>query len=260
MNHGGSTWHRFDWVLVLVGGETFYQAIRRVALHTQNSHLFPGLVLIGSLIVPVSFVTFLRSRSARHDVTLSVALTTALAGGCFSIALAAGLEQLALDHSALSAPVVGVVEEVAKLIVTAAVLGWLVPCTARNGLLVGASCGAGFSVVETLGYVFVDYLRPDGGLRALNSDLLDRSLLAPATHLTWAALTGCALGLALPRLRRWTSLLILVGTLLVVTAMHATWDARPGLVTYLALSATGLALLTAALSWTRSLEGHPTAP
>ena len=251
-------WHA-GWLLVLIGGELFYQSIRRVALSTGNLYLLPGMALVGSLIVPVSFVTFLAGRPAKHDVTLRVALVTALAGGCVSVAIAAGLEQLAIDHAILSPPLVGIVEETAKLTVTAVVLVWFIPGTARNGLIAGAACGAGFAVMETLGYVFVDYQRPNGGLPAVNIDLLERSLFAPATHLTWAALTGCALGFALPRLKRCTGLPVLLGTLGAVATMHALWDASTTPFAYPVLAALGLTGLAATLRGTRTPGSNQTA-
>lgn len=245
--------HRTSWLVVLVGGEAFYQVIRRVALATENPHLLPGMVLIGTLIAPVSFVTLLWGRDARHGVTLPVGLLTGLAGACVALSLSAVVEQVALDHDLLTTPVVGVVEEATKLAVTAAVLAWLVPGTARNGLVVGAACGAGFAVTETLGYSFVDYLRPGGGLAALDGDLLERSLFSPATHLAWAALTGCAWGFAISRGWRARGVAVLVATFATVASLHAVWDASATLGAYVGLTVIALALLAGALHRTTRL-------
>ena len=261
--HRRSTgWQKSAWLAVLVVGELFYQILRRTTLQTGNPHLLPGMVLVGSLVVPVTFLTYLWARPGRQHLTLPAALVAALAGGCASIALAAGLEQLALARADLSTPVVAVVEEAAKLGVTAALLSLVVHRTARDGLLMGAACGAGFAVVETLGYAFVDYLQPGGGMRALDNDLLWRSLFAPATHLTWAALTGSAWGYAASRRWRWPGFALLAATFLLATTLHVVWDSTGSTGVYIALTVVGLALLAGCLRRTgctsQSDEASPT--
>lgn len=264
-------WHSWLWLLVLIAGELGYQALRRVALHTENPHLLPGMVLMGALIVPCAFVAFLWGTDIGHEITLATALITALAGGCVAVATAAAAEDWASGDGFLDAATVAAIEEAAKLAVTAAALvaitrrahGARNSRNARNGLVLGAACGAGFAVVETLGYTFVDYLDPTGGgMQALDNDLLVRSIFAPATHLTWAALTGCAVGAALSLHTRSLPARVVApaAAYLTSTALHGLWDHADQPFDYLLLTVVGFAMLASALRYSTRRPRQPRLP
>jgi RsiW-degrading membrane proteinase PrsW (M82 family) len=241
------------WVLVFLVGLGLFEVLRRAVLATDNPRLLPAMVLFGTLVVPVTFLTFVWGRQVHHHVSLATALAVATVGGCLSVAAAATLENAALQGSTfgprgqLPLLAVGLLEEGTKLLVTVVVLFRLIPRTPLNGLLVGVATGTGFAVLETLGYEFVAYVHQGGGMAALDSDLVTRSLFTPATHIAWAGLTGCAFGFAASR--RWRPGPVLVAALafVAVALVHTLWDRDPGTGTYLTLTIIDLALLRCAL-------------
>src|SRR5690606_27844597 len=87
--------------------------------------------------------------------------------------------------------IVGVVEEVGKLIIILYFIKNLNPKYILNGLLIGAAIGAGFAAFESAGYA----LR--FGLMYGNSTMLDviflRAWTAIGTHTIWSAISGAAL-------------------------------------------------------------------
>ena len=82
---------------------------------------------------------------------------------------------------------VGLIEETAKLIVPALLLLLGRYRRPADGLLIGVASGAGFAVLETMGYGFVVLIISHGNLSAVDGVLMTRGLLSPAAH---ADLTG----------------------------------------------------------------------
>src|SRR4051812_27678918 len=70
--------HRHAWALVLVLGVALYYAVERTLLHTQNPNFIPSLILLGALVMPVSFVVLVYGRSAVWTVTPPVLLIAAV--------------------------------------------------------------------------------------------------------------------------------------------------------------------------------------
>ncbi|MEO6998548.1 MAG: PrsW family glutamic-type intramembrane protease [Terracoccus sp.] len=261
--HSSSASRGSLWLIVLVVGLGLFEVTRRAALATDNPRLLPAMVLFGALVVPASFLCFVWGQHIRHDVTAVTALSVAAVGGCLSVATAAVLENAALQGNTFGARgelpplAVGVLEEGAKLLVTVVVLLVAVPRTPVNGLLVGIATGTGFAVLETLGYAFADYTQSGGGMVMMETDLLFRSVVTPATHVAWAGLTGCALGYAASRWWRPGPTLLCLGTFGVVVVLHTLWDRPGGSTTYVPLTALGLALLGAVI---RMLRRRPPSP
>jgi protease PrsW len=128
--------------------------------------------------------------------------------------------------------------------------------TVRIGLFCGLAVGAGFAVLETLGYAYAAVVEDGASLRTVDELLAVRGLFSPATHLTWSALNAAAatmLLLALPgpgtwrdsqRLRpRVVAVAVLLGTLLATVTMHAVWDTYPSWLPHLVITVIGLTAL-----------------
>jgi protease PrsW len=49
---------RRSWLAIFVGGLTLWAATVLVTFATQNSNLIPTIILLGSFLVPVTFVTY----------------------------------------------------------------------------------------------------------------------------------------------------------------------------------------------------------
>ena len=236
---------RWSWVLVLFGGAALYEYIRTAVAQTGNPNLLPALLLLGAAVVPTAFVTFIAGRRLVFAVGAGTVLLTALVGGVIGVVTAGVLEYNTLQRlGTLPMLAVGVIEEAAKLIVPAVVL----LAVRRNrhpadGLLLGVACGAGFAVLETMGYAFVVLVQSRGDLEVVDDLLFLRGILSPAAHMAWTGLAAAALWQAAAQ--RWHARALgrLALTFVVVVALHTAWDLSGTTVAYVVLAVISLALL-----------------
>jgi RsiW-degrading membrane proteinase PrsW (M82 family) len=234
---------------VLVVGVALYESVRSAVFETKNPNLLPALILLGAAVVPAAFVAFVAGRRLVFDLGGVVVGITGLVGGVIGV-VAAGLLEYRTLQTLGFVPLlaVGVIEEAAKLIVPAAiVLFWRKHRHPADGLLLGVACGAGFAVLETMGYAFVVLIQSSGNLDAVQQVLFLRGVLSPAAHMAWTGLTAAALFTAAAERWRPRGVGRFVVVFVVVAALHATWDAlaAKSWVPDLAVAAVSLALLTA---------------
>jgi RsiW-degrading membrane proteinase PrsW (M82 family) len=227
LSRRGAAVRRWAWAVVLLVGVLLYELCRRAVLETGDPLLLPTLLLIGAAVVPVSFVTFILGRRLVFEVGGLLVGFTALFGGLLAVLAAGTLEYATIR--ALGGPsllAVGLIEELAKLLVPAVVL-----VTVRasrhpaDGLLLGVAAGAGFAVYETMGYAFLALVRSRGDLGIVNTVLVDRGVWSPAAHMAWTGLTAAALWWAATATRRGRAVAGFLGVYLLVSVVHASWDA-----------------------------------
>jgi RsiW-degrading membrane proteinase PrsW (M82 family) len=140
---------------------------------------------------------------------------------------------------------VGIIEEAAKLLVPVAVLLTLRRDRApASGLLIGVAAGAGFAVLETMGYALVALVRSHGDLAVVNSLLFVRGLLSPASHMAWTGLAAVALWRAAIEHWRPRAMARFIGVFLVVAGLHAAWDSAATGWTFSIVALVSLGLLT----------------
>jgi protease PrsW len=239
---------RWSWVLVLVVGVALYESVRSAVFQTGNPNLVPALILLGAAVVPAAFVAFVGGRRLVFDISGGVVGITALVGGVIGVVAAGLLEYRTLQTlSVVPVIAVGVIEEAAKLIVPVAiVLFWRRHRHPADGLLLGVACGAGFAVLETMGYAFVTLIQSSGNLAVVQQVLFLRGVLSPAAHMAWTGLTAAALFTAAAQRWRGRAVGRFVVVFLVVAALHATWDglAQKSWVYDIAVAAVSLAWLT----------------
>jgi RsiW-degrading membrane proteinase PrsW (M82 family) len=236
----------WSWLVVLVVGGVLFELIRRAIVSTGNPNLVPALILLGAAVVPAAFLTFVAGRRLVFAVSPGTVLFTALVGGVIGVVTAGELEYDTLRRlGTLPMVGVGLIEEFAKLIVPAALLLFV----RRNrhpadGLLLGVASGAGFAVLETMGYAFVVLIRSRGNLDVVDDVLFVRGILSPAAHMAWTALAAAALWAAAAE--RWhpRALARFVGAYVVVVVLHTAWDLSGTTVAYVVLAVISLALLT----------------
>jgi RsiW-degrading membrane proteinase PrsW (M82 family) len=222
---------RWSWLLVLVGGVALYEAVRRVLVETGNPNLVPALILIGAAVVPVAFVVFIGSRRLVFAAHSGLVVLTALVGGVVGV-VAAGLWEYRTLHRLGVLPLagVGLIEEAAKLIVPLVLV--LVPLRDRHpadGLLLGVASGAGFAVLETMGYAFVALIQSRGDVGVVQAVLFERGALSPAAHMAWTGLAAAALWQAAVAHWRPRALARFVLVFLVAVALHTAWDSAPNI-------------------------------
>jgi RsiW-degrading membrane proteinase PrsW (M82 family) len=236
---------RWTWVLVLIVGGGLFEYVRRGIVTTGNPNLVPSLILLGAAVIPAAFVVFIAGRRLVFAVGGGTVALTAFVGGVIGVVTAGTLEYGTLRRLGVVPMVaVGLIEEFAKLIIPAAML--LLVRRNRHpadGLLLGVACGAGFAVLETMGYAFVVLIQSHGDLTVVDNVLFVRGLLSPAAHMAWTGLAAAALWRAAVLRWRGNALGRFLLAYVVVVALHTAWDTADSTTVYVVLSAVSLALL-----------------
>lgn len=164
-----------------------------VAEWFSNTNAIPGLIFIGALAVPFSAVVFFFEVNAPRNMSLFETIKIFFIGGALSLISTLILFEIApvgdLDY--IGATIVGIVEEVGKLVIVAYFCKNAKVKHILTGLLIGSAVGAGFAVFETAGYAF-NYLLSDGWETMLEVIYL-RAILSIGGHVVWAAISGAAL-------------------------------------------------------------------
>jgi RsiW-degrading membrane proteinase PrsW (M82 family) len=225
-----------SWQRVFLTALLFYIIGLVVLVLTGNPNLFPTVVMLGSFMVPATYVAFFYDR--RHLSKLSLP-TTALGffyGGVLGVFAASLLEPLFINNlDFFTAFVVGLIEEFAKI------LGILVIARRRrhdselDGLILGAAAGMGFAALESTGYAFTAFLASGGSLSASVGVTLLRGLFSPLGHGTWTAILAAVMFRESVggrfRINR-----KVIGAYLTVVILHGLWDGLPGLISALVTS------------------------
>jgi RsiW-degrading membrane proteinase PrsW (M82 family) len=236
---------RWSWVIVLIVGIGLYEAVRHAVFETQNPNLVPALILLGAAVVPAAFVAFIAGRRLVFAVRGGVVGATALIGGVIGVVAAGLLEYRTLQRlGVLPVLGVGLIEEAAKLIVPLVLLVALRRDRhAADGLLIGVASGAGFAVLETMGYAFVVLIQSRGAIAVVQAVLFERGVLSPAAHMAWTGLAAAALWRAAVEHWRPRALGGFVVVFLVAVGLHTAWDAAPTIWTDGVVAVVSLALL-----------------
>jgi RsiW-degrading membrane proteinase PrsW (M82 family) len=228
------------WGRVFVGGLALWVATVVVTFATSNANLVPAIILLGSFLVPVTFVTYAFGR-ADPVVTAQRIFTAFVYGGLLGVLGASVLEAVFLQQaSVLGYAGVGLIEEAVKLAALWLLARRLPRYTMRDGIVLGAAVGFGFAAFESAGYAFNALFTNQGpSLLSLVETEVLRGILAPLGHGVWTAILGAALFATAAnrgRLRLGGSV---VGWYLVVAMLHALWDASQPLAVWLTLLLTG---------------------
>lgn len=144
-----------------------------------------GLIFIGSLTVPASLLMFFFEINVYRNLSFIQIFEIFLIGGILAIIATMILyEMIPISNNInlWAAFLIGFVEETAKLIIIIYYTNRLKIKYIFNGMLIGSSIGAGFSVIENAGYT------SQYGLITL----LIRSWQTIGTHTIWAAILGAA--------------------------------------------------------------------
>jgi RsiW-degrading membrane proteinase PrsW (M82 family) len=217
------------WRVLLVGGLGLLGA--EAALSVLSAPLLIGLVVtLGSALVPITFLVFCWDQDFLADMPVHVVALTFVSGAFLGLGLALAVEVLVVnDRNLLAALEVAVIEETAKAL---AVFWFLRNKRLHNeidGLILGAAAGAGFAILETIGYALTALrggFGDGGGIGAMNSVLLLRGLLAVFGHVTWTAIVVAAIWR-----ERGQSTFRLNGSVLLAFAiavgLHTLWDGLP---------------------------------
>ena len=229
-----------SWVRIFVAGLTLWSATVLVTFATSNANLVPTIILLGSFLVPVAFVTYAFGH-ADPVVTAQRIFTAFIYGGVLGVLGASILEGALLRQPSGPAYLwVGLIEEAVKLAALWLLARRLPRYTMRDGIVLGAAVGFGFAAFESAGYAF-NALFTQSGLSLLNlveTEVL-RGILAPVGHGLWTAILGGTLFAAAARRGRLRLGGAVLGWYVVVALLHALWDASQGIAVWLTLLLTG---------------------
>ena len=182
--------------------------------------------------MPATLVMFALSRASEGYLTAEVVLLGFLGGGTIGVVASALTETYILPSAQGTFVVVGLVEETAKGLVFLAVAHQVQTRRPRDGMILGATVGAGFAAFECAGYAlraFIDHADDNPVLSVVQTEAF-RTILSPFMHITWTALLGGALFAAAATSPRGSFRVTarVVWTFLGVVALHAIWDQSYG--------------------------------
>src|SRR5205823_6447989 len=116
-----------------------------------NKNLVPGLIMMGSLAVPLATVFLFFELNSPRNVSFHEVLMLVCFGGVVSLFVSLiGFNISHLDW--LGASSAGIVEEIGKLLAVAIIVRKAKYKYILNGMLFGAAVGAGFAAFESAGY------------------------------------------------------------------------------------------------------------
>jgi RsiW-degrading membrane proteinase PrsW (M82 family) len=224
-----------SWWRVLLIGLVFYAVGLGVLALTSNPNLFPTVVMVGSFLVPVSYVSFFYERRHLSKITMPTTAMSLIYGGLLGVIAASILEPILIRRlDFATAFEIGMIEEFVKI------LGVLVVARRRrhdseiDGIILGAAAGMGFAALESSGYAFSAFLSSNGNLSTTVGVTLLRGLFSPLGHGTWTAILAAVL-FRESSAGRFRLNLKVVGAYLTVVILHGLWDAVPGVLSTVTL-------------------------
>ena len=226
---------RRTWLRMFLTGLALWVATVVIIFVTGNANLIPTVVLLGSFLVPVTFVAWAFERRETGEITAGLILSTFVTGGVLGVLGASVFESFLLHPSPWLFFGVGLIEEAVKLGALMVLTRHLRTRTLRDGMILGAAAGFGFAAFESAGYAFTALFSVDGlSLVQLVQTEILRGLLAPVGHGLWTAILGGVLFAASrPEHFRITAKVVLA--YLGVSILHGLWDSMHSIALYLTL-------------------------
>jgi RsiW-degrading membrane proteinase PrsW (M82 family) len=239
LDHRAGRRSRRSWVYFFGIGMFLWVAAILDTYVTGNPLLIPTVVLLGSFLVPATFVYWAFERRDSGELTAELVFRCFMMGGVLGVLGASVLEAYLLYPSPWLYVGVGLIEEAVKLAALALLTRRLEVKSIRDGLILGATVGFGFSAFESAGYAMTSMFTEHGlSLTNLVTTELVRGVLAPVGHGLWTGILG---GVLFSRSTRDHFLLTrrLIVTFIGVSLLHALWDAMPGIALTVTLLLTG---------------------
>jgi RsiW-degrading membrane proteinase PrsW (M82 family) len=198
----------------------------------------------------VTFVAYAFEHRASDTLGEHTIFVAFVYGGVIGVLGASLLEAPLAGHDSLVSYVgVGLIEEGCKL----AALWWVArrlrTYLVGDGIALGATVGFGFAAFESAGYAFNALFTEHGlSLGSLVETEVLRGVLTPVGHGLWTAILGGVLFAGARRAGRLHLTGGLVVWYVVVSLLHAFWDASGGIAALLVLLLTANSMQTQLLS------------
>jgi len=216
---------RWPCIQILVVGIILFFGAEQALRLTGNPNLFPTVILLGSSVVPIAFVTYFYEHVRHREISLPLLTICFVVGGVLGLTAAGVLEYSALRGLSIAGQfIVGLIEESAKLIFPLIMyIIWRYRHEA-DGLLFGIAAGMGFAALETMGYGLVVILKNQGDINTLQLILIVRGLISPAGHAAWTGFLCAMLWRERERKGRVTINFTVIGSFILVIVLHALWN------------------------------------
>jgi len=238
-----------------------YVVLTFMFMQTGNANCVPGMMFLGAFAVPLATLTLFFELNTPRNVSIHVVGKLFLMGGVVSLAVA--LIGYAIPIFQISEMEAGVVEEVAKLLTVVLLMRSVRYKYMLNGILFGATVGAGFAAFETAGYALNEALLPGliqglvqggstsqqamtaathQGVVAMLQILRLRGIEAPLGHVAWTAVSAGAFWRVKQGKPFSPGMLLdsrFLKALAIPVVMHATWQ----------LPFSGNQILTGLITW-----------
>lgn len=154
----------------------------------------PYIVLFfGTIFIPITFFMFIWELNVFKNLTLKKCVWILSIGGLMSIIaalIAYEFAYITYNINLVTALTIGIIEEAAKFIVSYYFIKKLKIKTILPAMVIGASVGVGFSIIESFSYAY-NALRLGGYNNMLRLILL-RGFLSIGAHPAWSAITAAA--------------------------------------------------------------------
>lgn len=191
---------------------------------TNNSLYIPSVVFLGGVTFTIPFVILLYELYPKRDLSLFMLIGVLVAGGTAAGVLSQLFyEFFPAENKWLVAVRAGLVEELCKLVPAMLAVVFIRNKNPYACFLIAATVGAGFSVVEDMGYIFYysekyafNY-RSD--IQAIVALFVDRGMSSFCTHILWTGAVGWAYGIAKRPFRS-----VGLAVLAVSIVLHICWD------------------------------------
>ncbi len=155
----------------------------------NNPNLIPGLMLLGSFAVPLTMIILFFELNTPRNVSVHRLAVLFLAGAAISLFVSLigyGVSDSTLGLLGAVQP--GVIEETGKILTVVLIARSMRYKYILNGLLVGATVGAGFAAFESAGYAF-----RSPNVAAMLQEIQLRAIDTPFLHVAWTAIAAGAL-------------------------------------------------------------------
>jgi protease PrsW len=222
------------WRGVFFTGLVLWIATIVVTAVTQNINNLPTVVLLGSFLVPATAVVWYVDHYQSPELTGALVVRAFIIGGVLGTLAASLLESWLLRPGWAIYLGVGLIEEGAKLLALIWVARRMTRRTIRDGIVLGSSVGFGFAALESSGYALGALIVIQNGM-PVGFSLADlvvtevlRGVLAPIGHGLWTGILGGVLFAATPH-GGFRPSRALLGTYLLVSALHGLFDSSGGI-------------------------------
>lgn len=161
----------------------------------ENQLSIPGLVVIGAMMMPFTLLVLFWETNIPRNISIFEIVKMFFVGGVASLVFTLTIFSFVPvgELNVLGAVLVGIIEEVGKVVAVALFIRKYKTKYILNGLLIGAAIGAGFAGFESAGYALVY----GQSLSGIIENVILRGVLAAGGHIVWAAMSGAAIVMAM---------------------------------------------------------------